>query len=245
MAGWGTSVSNKSNSPEEQLSEAIQKINRQVAGLEKDMRDLGTKKDNSQLRQRMNNTRTEASQTAKLGKNLLSEIKGKTDKIKYDRLAKAFNDSVKQLEAITLQSFEKEREVLGRSTRASIDGVSKATPEDQQFLQQFGDTSVVTTAAIIEEQNKDIKQIEKDLTELHQLFIDVASMVNEQGEQIDVIEANTSAAAQSTGAGVTELKQANKYQMSYRKKMCALIIILLIVILIIGLSAGLAPKNKN
>jgi len=245
-SGWSGSVSNSSASPDEQLTEEIQKINRQAGALAKDMKDLGTKKDNPQLRQRMNNTRTEASQTAKNGRNLLSQNKGKIEKVKYERLAKAFNDAVKELETITRQSLEKERDALSRSTRASIDGVSKATPEDQQFMKQFtSDESVVTTAAIIEEQNKDILQIEKDLNALHEVFIDVANLVNTQGEQLNVIEANTQSAVVNTTVAVGELKQANKYSTAFRKKVLYLIIILLVVILIIGLGAGLGnAKNK-
>jgi len=243
---WGGSVSTNSNAPDGQLTAEIQKINRQAAALEKDTKDLGTKKDNFELRKRMNNTRTEASQTAKNGRNLLTQNRPQIEKVKYERLAKAFNDSVKELERITRLSLEKEREVLSRSTRASIDGISKATPEDQQFMKQFTvDESAVTTAAIIEEQNKDILQIEKDLNALHEVFIDVANLVSTQGEQLNVIEANTQAAVTATNAGVVELKKANMYSTAARKKIAWLIFIFLVVILIIGLAVGLGSKPKQ
>jgi len=245
---WGSADSTNIDSPDEQVTTEIQKMNQQASALEKDTKDLGTKKDNNQLRQRINNSRAEASQTAINGKNLLSQNNGKIEKVKYARLAKAFNDAVKRLETITSISLEKEREALGRSTRASIDGISKATPEDKQFVKQFtSDESVVATAAIIEEQNKDILQIEKDLNALHEVFIDVANLTSTQGEQLNVIEANTQAAVVSTTVGVAELTKANRYAILIRKKKLCLIIAVTIfaLIIIIGLAAGLSDPRQN
>jgi len=54
-----------------------------------------------------------------------------------------------------------------------------------------------------------------------------------QGELLDQIEYTVSQSVNYTSKAVEELRSANKYQRSYRKKMCCMVGILLILLLVI------------
>jgi len=86
----------------------------------------------------------------------------------------------------------------------------------------------------IEARNKDIIQLEASVKELHQLFVDLAILVEAQGEILDQIEANVGSAVDYTQKAFEELVKANKYGKRTRKKMCCIVVILIIVFLLLG-----------
>lgn len=86
----------------------------------------------------------------------------------------------------------------------------------------------------IQERHQDITKIEKSVLELHQMFLDMAVLVDAQGEMINQIDTFVSSAAEHTNKGVEEMKKAVKSQKQSRKKMCcALFCILFLVIICI------------
>ncbi|KAK9165505.1 hypothetical protein Scep_000696 [Stephania cephalantha] len=66
----------------------------------------------------------------------------------------------------------------------------------------------------IKERQEAVKEIQRSLTELHQVFLDMAVMVEAQGEQMDDIELNVASAKQYISGGTDRLVSAN----SMRKK---------------------------
>lgn len=77
------------------------------------------------------------------------------------------------------------------------------------------------------------KEIEKSLLELHQIFLDMAVMVEAQGEQMDDIEQHVLNAAHYVNDGTKNLKTAKNYQRSSRRCLCIGIILLLLLILVV------------
>ncbi|KPA85337.1 Qa-SNARE protein [Leptomonas pyrrhocoris] len=95
-------------------------------------------------------------------------------------------------------------------------------------------------ASIIETRN-DIYRIEQSMRDLNQLFNDLAFLVNEQGELMDVILANVQQSTRYVEKGREELKKARKYQKKSRKKLICLIVCVCIVIalfVVVGVLAG-------
>jgi syntaxin 1B/2/3 len=92
---------------------------------------------------------------------------------------------------------------------------------------------VLETVVEIQDRHDAAKEIEKSLLELHQVFLDMAVMVEAQGEQMDDIEHHVLNASHYVKDGTKELKGAKGYQKSSRKWMCIGIILLLIIILVI------------
>ncbi|KAL6970519.1 hypothetical protein U1Q18_030218 [Sarracenia purpurea var. burkii] len=101
-------------------------------------------------------------------------------------------------------------------------------------VQEHGRGKVVETVVEIQDRHDAAKEIEKSLLELHQVFLDMAVMVEAQGEQLDDIHHHVLNAANYVGDGAKNLKTAKQYQKSSRRWMCiGIIILLLLVILII------------
>jgi len=86
----------------------------------------------------------------------------------------------------------------------------------------------------IENRHRDILRLEQSIKELHQLFLDMAIMVEAQGEMIDQIEYNVSQSVAYTKDAVKNLRDANKLQKKSRKKMCCIVCILLVVLILVG-----------
>nr|CAD78064.1 knolle [Antirrhinum majus] len=100
-------------------------------------------------------------------------------------------------------------------------------------IQEHGRGRVLETVVEIQDRHDAAKEIEKSLLELHQIFLDMAVMVEAQGEKMDDIEHHVMNAAQYVSDGTKNLKTAKDYQKSSRRCMCIGIILLLVLILVV------------
>lgn len=75
--------------------------------------------------------------------------------------------------------------------------------------------------------------------ELNELFRDVATMVSEQGTQLDTIAGNVDTTLVATRGADSELRKADRYQKSARGKACCLLLVLAIVLIIVVLAVVL------
>jgi t-SNARE complex subunit (syntaxin) len=57
-----------------------------------------------------------------------------------------------------------------------------------------------------------IRQLESDILDVNQIFKELATMVHEQGEMVDSIEANVESAQIEVSQGASELSRAHTYQ---------------------------------
>lgn len=89
---------------------------------------------------------------------------------------------------------------------------------------------------MIIERESEIRTIEQSVGELNELFRDVAHMVHEQGEQLDIISENVEVTHDASRGAHINLVQANRYQKNARSKACILFIILAIVLTIVFLA---------
>ena len=113
----------------------------------------------------------------------------------------------------------------------------------QKAIQEQGRGRILDTISEIQERHDAVKDLERNLQELHQVFMDMAVLVHEQGEKLDDIESHVNRAHSFVRGGTQELSKARVYQKSTRKWTIIGIIILLIVALIIILS--LRPWTWN
>lgn len=115
----------------------------------------------------------------------------------------------------------------------------------QKAIQEQGRGQILDTISEIQERHDATKEIEKNLMDLHQLFLDMSVLVQAQGEQIDDIESQVARASSFVRGGTQHLETARKHQKSTRKWTCIAIIILIIVILVIVLPIVLRNTNGN
>ncbi|XP_050228134.1 syntaxin-121-like [Mercurialis annua] len=105
----------------------------------------------------------------------------------------------------------------------------------QKAIQEQGRGRILDTINEIQERHDAVKDMEKNLKELHQVFMDMAVLVQAQGEQLDDIESNMQRASSFVRGGTQQLQTARVLQKNTRKWTCYAIIILLVIILFVVL----------
>ncbi|KAL5579327.1 hypothetical protein UlMin_011769 [Ulmus minor] len=104
----------------------------------------------------------------------------------------------------------------------------------QKAIQEQGRGQIMDTISEIQERHDAVKEIEKNLIELHQIFLDMAALVEAQGHQLNDIESHVAHANSFVRRGTDNLQDAREYQKSSRKWTCmamalgALLIVLLL-----------------
>ncbi|XP_010914389.1 syntaxin-132 [Elaeis guineensis] len=114
----------------------------------------------------------------------------------------------------------------------------------QRAIQEQGRGQVLDTVAEIQERHDAVKEIERKLLDLQQIFLDMAVLVEAQGDMLDNIESQVSSAVDHVQSGTTALQRAKKLQKNSRKWMCIAILILLIIVVIIVVTV-IKPWSKN
>ncbi|KAL7022914.1 hypothetical protein ACKWTF_012428 [Chironomus riparius] len=121
-----------------------------------------------------------------------------------------------------------------------ITGKATTNEELEEMLEQ-GNSAVFTqgiimetqqakqTLADIEARHADIIKLENSIRELHDMFMDMAMLVESQGEMIDRIEYHVEHAMDYVQTATQDTKKALKYQSKARRKKVYIIICLTIV----------------
>ncbi|EFJ22470.1 hypothetical protein SELMODRAFT_151097 [Selaginella moellendorffii] len=115
----------------------------------------------------------------------------------------------------------------------------------QRAIQEQGRGQVMETIREIQERHDAVREIEKNLLELHQIFLDMAVLVEAQGEQLNSIEDQVHRASSFVARGTTNLQVAKKHQRSARKWTCIGIIILIIVVIVILVPILVRARNNS
>ncbi|KQK13335.1 syntaxin-related protein KNOLLE [Brachypodium distachyon] len=98
---------------------------------------------------------------------------------------------------------------------------------------EHGKGAVLAALHEIQDRHDAAREVERSLLELHQVFLDMAVVVESQGEQIDDIERHVVNARDYVHTGNKELGKAREHQRSSRKCLCIGLILLLLLILIV------------
>eukprot|EP01018_Ginkgo_biloba_P018193 Gb_27100 [translate_table: standard] len=114
----------------------------------------------------------------------------------------------------------------------------------QKAIQEQGRGRILDTIHEIQERHDAAKEIERNLLELHQIFLDMAVLVEAQGEQLNDIEHHVTHASSYVNHGTQQLQTAKKHQRNTRKWMCIGIVLLLVIILVIVVPIVTSLKKK-
>uniref|UniRef100_N1R4N9 Syntaxin-132 n=1 Tax=Aegilops tauschii TaxID=37682 RepID=N1R4N9_AEGTA len=117
-----------------------------------------------------------------------------------------------------------------RPDEETIDDLIETGRSEQIFkdaVQQQGRGQILDTVAEIQERHDAVRDLERKLLELQQIFLDMAVLVEAQGDMINHIETHVSNATNHIQQGVGALQNAKKLQKNSRKWMCYAIILLL------------------
>ncbi|KAF3976733.1 hypothetical protein CMV_000131 [Castanea mollissima] len=171
-------------------------------------------------------------------------------------LMKKFKDLMTEFQTLRQRIQDEYREVVERrvmtvtGTRPddeTIDHLIETGNSEQIFqkaMQEAGRGQVLNTLEEIQERHDVVKEIEKKLLDLHQIYLDMAVLVEAQGEILDNIENQVTNAVDHVKSGTDALQTAKTLQRKSRKCMMIAIILLLVIAIIIVLSI-LKPWNKG
>jgi len=245
------------------VTKNIASISSNVSQLERLSKLIGTTKDSAEIRQQIahliDSTRTLAKEAADDLKNINPDSGGWDDRNKkrivQQKLMKELQAFLQKFQELTKFTAKQERAFPAPAPKRQQQeplipglGSSRAefsiniSPEDQEKQQreieaqnkQFQmQNEMEFTTAIIQDREKGIKEIEKTVQEVNEIFIDLSNLVVEQGQMIDNIESNIESGLNHTTQGYAEVKKASEYQKSSRNKMCCLALILMIVLAVI------------
>ncbi|XP_059449153.1 syntaxin-132-like isoform X1 [Corylus avellana] len=170
---------------------------------------------------------------------------------------KKFKELMTEFQTLRQRIQDEYREVVERrvitvtGTRPddeTIDNLIETGNSEQIFqkaIQEMGRGQVLNTLEEIQERHDAVREIEKKLLDLHQIYLDMAVLVEAQGEILDNIENQVTTAVDHVHRGTSALQNAKKLQKNSRKWMCIAIIILLIIIAVIVVGVIKPWKNKG
>nr|XP_053630785.1 syntaxin-7-like isoform X1 [Cherax quadricarinatus] len=237
----------------------IQKISQNVKSMQQLVNQLGTDQDNQQLRAQLHQVQH---YTGGLAKDTTVELRtfkslsvphgqdARTWHMQAERLTREFSQALNDFQNAQRQAAAKEKEAL-KKARADSDAHFFEDPSHGAALLDLGETgnkgrSQQSQMQIqmeqeqemqaLQERETQIRQLESDIMDVNQIFKDLATMVHEQGEIVDSIEANVESAQVHVSQASTQLSQARQYQnKARRKKICLVGIGIILLAIVIGL----------
>ena len=100
----------------------------------------------------------------------------------------------------------------------------------QTALLEKGRGQILDTVNEIQDRHYAIRELERKLLELNQVFLDMSVLVEAQGEMIDNVESHVAKSVAFVQQGHVELKRAREYQKNTRKWTCLVMVILMIIL---------------
>uniref|UniRef100_A0A9L0T085 Syntaxin 16 n=1 Tax=Equus caballus TaxID=9796 RepID=A0A9L0T085_HORSE len=88
---------------------------------------------------------------------------------------------------------------------------------------------------MVEEREREIRQIVQSISDLNEIFRDLGAMIVEQGTVLDRIDYNVEQSCIKTEDGLKQLHKAEQYQKKNRKMLVILILFVIIIVLIVVL----------
>lgn len=117
----------------------------------------------------------------------------------------------------------------------------------QQIFASANRAQAQSTLAQMRERHQEIQNIERSVQELHQMFLDIALIIEQQGEMIDKIEDHVDATLEYTEQAAEEMKGAvvKQRKMQRRKWILIMIALLIIGIVVAAIVISVATDGKK
>ncbi|XP_078451454.1 syntaxin-1A-like [Lampetra planeri] len=138
------------------------------------------------------------------------------------------------------QRIQRQLQITGKLT----------TNEELEDMLESGNPTIFSSGIIVDSQiskqalseiesrHSDIMKLESSVRELHDMFLDMAMLVESQGEMIDRIEYNVEHSVDYVERAVSDTKKAVKYQSNARRKKIIIIICCIVLITVVASTFG-------
>jgi len=235
----------------------IQKIVQNVSSMQRMNAQIGTAQDSQQFQQQLHQIQHYTGQLAKDTSSSLRDLNtvagdNRQWRLQKERLHADFTGALNSFQAAQRSVAQKEKDAVNKAKAAKglagpnasgtktdeadllgLGGESKQQQLQQQQMMMQEEINIQE----LQERERGIRQLESDILDVNTIFKDLATMVHEQGEMVDSIEANVESTTIRVQEGTEQLRQAEHYKIkSRKKKMCLAgtgIIVLIILIAII------------
>ncbi|XP_060535405.1 syntaxin-7 [Cylas formicarius] len=239
------------------IGTSIQKISQNVSWMQRMVNQIGTHQDSPELRKQLHSIQHFTQQLAKDTNDYIKDLSNITPsgsqseqrqrKMQRERLQDEFTSSLNMFQQVQRSTAQKEKDELKKAKQQVygepfVPGYKKdqqlielqdnAARQQQHQLQEEADLRA------LQEQEQSVRQLESDINDVNQIFKELGTLVHEQGETIDSIEANVENTSQYVRQGAQQLQQAGSFKDKVRKKKLifagigALILIVIILIII-------------
>lgn len=235
----------------QQIGTNIQKISHNANSMQRIVVQLGTPADNQQLRNQLHQIQHYTGQLAKdtsktlkdLGNISLPSSEQRVLKLQRERLLNDFTTALNSFQTLQREAAQREKDEVKRVRSTSLLGPPDGSKDALVVLDETKSNFSSQRQMQLQEEEADlqalaereraIRQLEADIVDVNTIFKDLATMVHEQGEMVDSIEANVESAQMRVEEGTAQLGLASTYQSKLRRRKCILAIIIAIVLAIV------------
>lgn len=230
----------------------MQKISQNVGSMKKMVQQLGTSQDSESLRAQLHQIQQYTNQLAKDTNGQLKSLAAMpygeqgAGRLLREKLTNDFSEALHHFQQMQRTEADKEKDSVKRARAASGIGLESsgrggpgnlielASPvqptQQQQQAQSYAQMDEQVNLEMLREREQAIRKLENDIVDVNAIFKDLATLVHDQGDMIDSIEANVESAAVQVEEGVQQVAKARQYQEKARKKMFCLFLIGVIVL---------------
>jgi len=174
-------------------------------------------------------------------------------KFSYDKLQRAFMEEVEKLKELASRAVAAQQEFAQTADSYNhpveckpICGEQEATLDeergllddvggDQAWIMAQEEASAGLQSRVAQEREEGIRRIQSQVSEVNQIFRDLASIVNEQGKQFESIEQQAESAATHAKLAGRELKKASDRQRSARERLLCMLAAATVILCLIVL----------
>ncbi|XP_067297328.1 syntaxin-3 [Pseudorasbora parva] len=154
---------------------------------------------------------------------------------KFVEVMTKYNEAQMEFKDKSKGRIQRQLEITGKVT----------TDEELEEMLEGGNAAVFTAGIMdsgiskqalseIEARHKDIMRLESSIKELHDMFVDIAMLVENQGSMIDRIESNMDQSVGFVERAVADTKKAAKFQQEARRKKMMIMLCCTILAVICG-----------
>lgn len=222
---------------------------------------IGTASDNPELRDRLHKLQHETNQLAHKISQQIKELTNvlpsqipeeqRQRKLHKEKLMDEFTTVLKNFQSSQRRQKDKEKEAIQRTKSKATSPTDPYAEEELANGQMVGvgsakqqtSISVEDDFELLQDRERNVRQLEADITDVNQIFKDLSVLVHEQGEVIDCIEANVESTSLNIARGTEQLRTAHNYKAKIREKKCCLIITAVVIIVIVAIIIGVSVNH--
>lgn len=184
--------------------------------------------------------------------NQQSDMQQRVQRNQIERLSMMLRDLMIEFKTNQGKCIEKSKEMCRRQkeiVRCSVTDSSQLEDLENQQLFTGNYLAEITIARnqlqSIKVREKELQELEGQITELNDLFKTMQILVIDQGAKIDTIETNVNKSADYIHTAETNLGEAVVQKSKYNKRVFVLVAIIVIILIIVAIIIGVTVSNNS